>query len=285
LIGSHWNVIMHSQPKSGYGMLMQTNPGFVFSGPDFYINSAGILVSSTTIMGVTTMNPDGTPSFVRGRQAMQYADNIDDWVEAILKDNNGGTPNTWNIGNGKTGEIACLELATYNHKLQRTKDGYFVGSNWALDPAVREKETKFDYLDTSTSPHGRYVRWQQLMRLHKGEIDVELAKRFMADHIDTSLNKESPSRCTICGHVEDDPRGIPEIALGPYYPTGCFDGKVTSSKLALKGEAWFKWGKSCEVGFNAKRFLESHPEYDWQKPLLDDVPSYPYVLVGAHPWP
>ena len=284
LVASHWNVILHSKPKNGHEMLMQSNAGFIFSGPDFYINSGGILLSSTTISKVVTMNPEGTPSFVRGRQAMQYADNIDDWVSTIMKDNNGGTPNTWNIGDAKTGEIACLELATYNHKLQRTKDGYFVGSNWALDPVIREKETKFDYLDTSSNAFARYIRWQQLMRLHKGEIDAEMAKKFMADHFDTSLNKESPSSCTMCGHVENDPRGIPESALGPYYPCGAYDGKVTTSKLALKGAAWFKWGKSCEMGFNAKQFLEAHPEYKWQEPLLEDIPSYPYALVRAYPW-
>jgi hypothetical protein len=277
LLGSLLNVIMYCKPKSGFEMLMQTSPGLVYPSTDFYLNSAGMIVSSTTIAGVTTYEPNGTPSFVRSRQAMQYSDNIDNWVNAITKDNNGGTPNTWNIGDAKTQEIACLELATYHHKLQKTRDGFFVGSNWALDPEIREKETKFDYLDTSTGAYSRYVRWHQLMRLFRGEINVELAKKFMADHFDTSVNRDAPSRCTICGHIENDLRG--DTSLGPYFPAGCFDSKITSSSLALEGAAWIKWGKSCDTSFDAKQFLTAHPEYRWQEPLLQDVLSYPYSLI------
>ncbi len=56
----------------------------------------------------------------------------------------------------------------------RTKDGYFISSNFARDPAVIRDETSgFDPQDVSTSPNARRVRWEQLMKQSKGQIDVE----------------------------------------------------------------------------------------------------------------
>ena len=83
---------------------------------------------------------------------MQYANSIDDYVRIIKEGNNGGYANDWLIGDRKTGEIAYLELGLKNTPLWRTKDGYFVSSNFARDPKVIKEETTFDPADTSSSP-------------------------------------------------------------------------------------------------------------------------------------
>ncbi len=79
----------------------------------------------------------------------------------MLKGNNGGYANDWLIGDTKTGEIACLELALKNPKLWRTFNGYYTGSNVAQDPKVRTEEAAgIDYNEMTSSPNGRWARWQ-----------------------------------------------------------------------------------------------------------------------------
>jgi len=196
----------------------------------------------------------------------------------MLQGNNGGLANQYLLGDCKNGQIGMLELGTFHHRFETTKDGFFVGSNLAYDDEVK-KETIFDYRDPRTSPTARHSRWEQLMTDHKGEIDIEMAKAFMRDHVDASEGgKEKPSRCTLCGHLEDDPRGWPEWELGPYYPGGTLDGKITSGSLAAGMATWVKWGRPCGTDFIAEDFLKKHPEYGWQMPRLRDLKSYPWTL-------
>jgi len=205
---------------------------------------------------------------------------IDDWVKIMVAENNGGYANDWLVGNIKTGEIAWLELGTYNHALDRTFDGAFVGSNMAASEQVRA-ETKFNYDDKSGSCTARGQRWTQLIEANRTLIDVEMAKRFLADHHDAFSGKDSPNRNTLCGHLELDDRGAPEWERGPYYPSGAYDGKVTDSDLASKGKFWAHWGKPCDTDFNASSFLSLHQEYSWQQPHLRDVKAYPWTLFKA----
>ena len=274
------NVIMDLSPAKGKRILMQTNPGSLSSETDWFLTNSGLLITETTISGVNTFNPDGTPYFIRARKAAQYAHTIDEWVKIMVEDNNGGYANDWLIGDTKTGEIALLELGTFNHALDRTFNGVFVGSNVATSEQVRS-ETKFNYDDKSGSCNARHLRWTQLMESNRKLLDIEMAKTFLADHYDTFSGEETPNRNTLCGHIEDDPRGAPEWEVGPYYPTGAHDGKVTDSELAKRGAFWAHWGKACNTDFNASSFLSHHQEYLWQQPRLRDIKAYPWTLFSA----
>ena len=243
------------------------------------MNSGGLLVSETTITGVYTFRPEGTPTFVRAREAMQYTEDIDSWSHEMLKDNNGGLANSWLIGDTTRNEIALLELGTFNHELQRTRDGWFVGCNLAFDDKVKS-ETEFDYSESSSSPTARHRRWVQLSRPTK-KVGIDTAKSYLADHYDASLNHEGPSRCSLCGHVDLDQRGCPEFEWGAFYPGGSFDAKITTSSLAKEGKMWARWGKPCGGSFDSKSFLKEHPEYSWQKPLLRDLKSNEWVMFDA----
>ncbi|HEV2498485.1 MAG TPA: C45 family peptidase, partial [Terriglobia bacterium] len=170
--GERWNVIFDIAPKSGYRILMDGFPGIIISDDDFGINSAGFMVTETTITAFHGWNPDGRPEFARARKAMQYASSIDDFVKIMLDENNGGYANDWLLGDRKTNEVAQFELGLKAHKLWRSKDGYYVGSNFVSDPKVLAEDTTFDANDLSTSPNARRVRWEQLMKQYKGQIDV-----------------------------------------------------------------------------------------------------------------
>jgi hypothetical protein len=277
-----WNVIMDLNPDSGNRILMQTYPGFIHSGTDWYISSAGILATETTITQFFGYNPDGIPEFVRVRKATQYANSLDEWLQIMIDQNTGGYANDWLVGDIKTGEIARLELGAKNYAIWRTFNGYFAGCNIALNDEVRREETTFDYDNPKTSPYCRYSRWQQLMKQYYGEIDVELAKAFMADHFDISRNRYQPSARTLCGHIELDPEGSPEWEVGPYYPSGAVDAKATDSALASQMKTWAFWGHSCGLDFRAEEFLKQHPEYEWQKPFLKDILAQTWTLFSIH---
>jgi hypothetical protein len=117
--GVHWDVVLDVQPTKGHRFVMQTFPGGIHSGADWFINDAGIVIGETTV-GQTPFDINGTPQSNRIRKAAQYASSIDD-VARIMKDgNNGLYTNDWTLADAKTDEGACLLLGTKKTRLWRT---------------------------------------------------------------------------------------------------------------------------------------------------------------------
>jgi hypothetical protein len=84
VIGERWNIIIDIVPEKGNRIVMDALPGFIHSGDDFYINSAGLIVTETTISQFKGFDTSGVAEFVRARKAIQYAASIDEWA-AIMK--------------------------------------------------------------------------------------------------------------------------------------------------------------------------------------------------------
>jgi hypothetical protein len=282
LAGERWTVIFDIDPEHGNRILMDGFPGVITSDDDFAVNWAGLMVAETTITQFTGWDPNGKPEFMRSRKAMQYAKNIDQYVRIIEEGNNGGYANDWLIGDRKTGEIAYLELGLKNAPLWRTKDGYFVSSNFPRDPKLIAEETTFDPNNAASSPNARHVRWEQLMNEWKGQIDVHLAENLLADHVD-SFDKAStkPNERTLCGHVDASPRGVKEWGWNPYDPAGAVQAKVIDSTMAASLSFVARSGHPCGQDFLAQDFLEHHPEYSWQKPLLHDMKAGPWTTFKS----
>ena len=281
LDGERWRIIFDIVPTHGYRMFMDGFPGVITSDDDFGVNSAGLMVTETTITQFSGWNPNGKPEFERSRKALQYANSIDDYVRIMVEGNNGGYANDWLLGDRKTGEIAQFELGLKNHRVWRTKDGYFVGSNFASDPKVISEETTFDPKNPASSPNARRTRWEELMKEYKGRIDVALAQKFMGDHYDAYLKKEIASEHTLCGHADLSPRGVPEWEWPPYYPGGAVQGKATDSAMTKAMSFVARMGHPCGRNFRAKPFLAAHPEFDWQAPLLRDMIAGPWTRFRA----
>ncbi len=277
LVGSRWTVMFDIAPQHGYRILMDGIPGVITSDDDFGINSDGLMVSETTITQFHGWDPNGIPEFVRSRKALQYANSIDAYARIMRQGDNGGYANDWLIGDRKTGEIGYLELGLKHTPLWKTKDGYFVSSNFARDPQVLKDETAFDSSNLSSSPNARRVRWEELMQQNKGKIDVALAEAFLADHYDSSQKQERADGRTLCGHTDVSSHGIPEWDWGPHYPGGAVQGKATDSQLAANMGLWARAGHPCGEDFLAKDFLAAHPEYDWQASKLRDMKAGPWT--------
>ena len=90
---------------------MQSYPGGIESGTDWYQNDAGVVLTETTIRQ-TPFNAQGTPVAFRARMAIQYGGNIDEVVQQLGTRNNGLYTNEWLMGDAKTNEIAMYELGT-----------------------------------------------------------------------------------------------------------------------------------------------------------------------------
>jgi hypothetical protein len=270
------NIIVDIVPDKGHRILMQSWGPCIYSATDFFITGAGLIGTETTIGGFEGFDPKGTPVFDRARRAMQYANGIDEWAEMMIDDNNGAYANSWLLGDINTGEIARLALGLKHHSLEKKTNGYFTGSNVTDNIEILRDETNSTYDDIRNSRVARRVRWKQLLDERYGDIDVEAAKKMLADHYDVYLKRISPSTRTICGHWELDDGSVPG-SKGAFVPGGAIDGKVVDSKMARNWQLWAKWGGSCDIGFDADKFLEENPQYEWQRGFLKDLPVEPWT--------
>src|SRR5271166_91264 len=281
--GERWRIIFDIQPAHGYRILMDGFPGVIASDDDFGINSDGLMVTETTISQFEGWDPNGKPEFMRARKALQYAGSIDEYTRIMLDGNNGGYANDWLLGDRKTGEIAQLELGLKAYKLWRTKDGVMAGSNWARDPKVLKEDTpQFDSSNLETSPNARRVRWEQLLNLNKGQIDVALAQQMLGDHMDSFEKKEQPNERTLCGHVDASTRGVAIWTWGPSYPGGAVQGKAADSTMAKAMRLTARMGHPCGQDFLAKPFLAAHPEFAYQEPFLRDMRAGPWTTFSSN---
>jgi hypothetical protein len=280
VIGQRWNIILDIVPEKGNRIVMDALPGFIHSGDDFYINSAGLIVTETTITQFKGFDTTGVAEFVRARKSIQYASSIDEWVTIMKEKNNGGYANDWLIGDNKTGEIARLELGLKNQFLERTKDGYFVGANFPVNEKLIKEETTYDASIPGTSPNARKLRWDAILKENKGKIDVAAAMKFMGDHYDTWRKKDEASGLSLCGHIDRDEVGAPDMGWPSFTPAGAVQGKATDGTLAAEMNLWAIIGHPCGQPFIAKVFLEAHPEFNYQQDYLRDMPGQVWTLFG-----
>jgi len=215
------NVMLDIKPERGHRVLMQSYPGGIESGTDWYQNDAGVVLTETTIRQ-TPFNVQGTPVAFRARMAIQYGGNIDEVVQQLGTRNNGLYTNEWLIGDGKTDEIAMYELGTSHTKLWRSSKnewfggttGFYWGNNNAKDLAV-----KLEYLPDPQGapeyapfvPAVRDLAWQEMYGKYKGRIDEHFA--FLA------------------------------FDSAPLVSASTMDAKVVTSDLAKNMMVWAEFGR------------------------------------------
>jgi hypothetical protein len=280
LDGERWTIIFDIVPAKGKRMLMDGLPGVIHSADDFVENSAGIIITETTIGHFSGYDPTAIPEFVRARKAAQYSESIDDFARIMKDGNNGGYANTWLVADIGKNEIGELELGLKNVTLKRKNDGYFVGSNFPINENLVREETDFDPHDMSASANARHLRWEQLMAKNKGKIDLAAAERFLADHYDTFENKEDADERTLDGHIDLSPRGS-----GPWQPpfgmAGAVQNKATDASLASDMSLVAAAGHACGKDFKAADHLRAHAEFSWQKDLQRDMNAHAWTNFSA----
>lgn len=274
--GRFMNIVMYLKPSKGIPFMMQTCAGFVASVTDWFICESGIIGCETTI-GDINYNPSfGSPFFCRIREAMQYGQSLDQYVEIMMENNAGDYACSWQFGNVNTGEIMLFELGLENYSVQRTKNGVFYGMNSAIDFKIRTLETNdTDFYDIETSSGSRNYRLNELLnKKYYGKISRDNAKTIISDHYDMHLGRSLMNGHSLCKHLEK------ESSKKNVNVFGAIDGKVVDSKMAKKMEFLGRFGSSCGRVFNSSKFLKENPKYEKLRPYLRDFPKTKWITLG-----
>lgn len=186
-----YNVWMEVKPTTGQRFVMQTTPGGMHSGMDYSINEAGMLLAETTL-DQGPMTEGGTPLAARIRQAQQYAGSIDEAAAMLTKNDNGLCSTEWVMGDLKRNEIALLTLAGGQSKLHRSSkaewfedaEGFYWSDNNIKEPGARLAATaRRDGRPSASAayvPSKRDAVWLREYRAHKGQIDLDFARKLLS---------------------------------------------------------------------------------------------------------
>jgi hypothetical protein len=298
------NVILRIEPEEGdgYAMVMQSAPGGVWSMTDFFVTSAGIIGSETTIRGFNAFKLRD-PICCRIRECMQYGRTLEDYAERLQKRNSGDYACSWmfgdirNRGGGGGPRIMRVELGLNYVNVETTRNGVFIGFNSTYDERIRNIECTDalsskaatgatgagaidagdGFRDVSTSIGNRRVQLEKLTEKYRGRIDTDVVKRILADHYDNHLGKSSPNTRTVCKHAYADESGAGDgggagsgSASAPFKPVGAYDTKIADSASAKRMSFLAHWGPPCGTPFIVREHMKKHPEWkDWAEYLVD----------------
>jgi len=254
-----YDVMFSVHPTHGYAFSYQSCGGQIWSGEDWYENSAGLLLTETTLAD-TTYRPTGIPVFVRAREAAQYAATVAEAVSTLVGHNNGAYSNEWLIGDA-AGTIASLQLGGKVYDLNQTRNGFFGSCNFDWGPKTRAEEgTIADPFKPAVVDFARYIRWGELKDSYYGRIDAQVGMSMESDTYDTYLGRIRPDARGLCGEPEFGTPGLLSWDSWVREPEGATDGKVTTENMAVDGlSSWACWGHPSGDHFSAAAYLAAHP--------------------------
>lgn len=276
--------VIDLQPSKGNRILMLGFPGWIWSGTDFFVTSAGIIGTETTIGGFVGYSPQ-VPISLRIRTAMQYGNTLEDYEQILITNNSGDYANSWLFGDIRSNEIMRIELGLRFHRTEKTRNGYFIGFNAAYDPRIRNLECVNSGFDDIRRHQGaRKVRLDDLMIHFKGKLDVETAKQVIGDHYDVYLARENPCSRTCCSHYDLDGREFMSDPSRPkpFQPRGALDGNIVTSALAAKMSFVLRWGNSCGTPFDPDAFCNQNRIWKHLQPYLHPRPQQPWTTFSSN---
>jgi len=269
----NYNIWLDLKPKAGQRIVMQSYPGGIMSGLDYYMNGAGILALETTIRQ-TDFDISGLALASRIRRAVQYAETIDKAIDILSTANNGLYSNEWMLADIKTGEIAMFEMGTHATKLWRSSRdewpggtrGFYWGCNNAKDMEVRKES-----LPTLGGKPGNLVfyssdrdrQWLKLFQAHRGKLNADF--------------------------------GFEAFTTPPLAGFPSCDAKFTTTKLAQELKSWALFGPPLGRTWTPSDEEREHcpgvpplVSNDWTLISIDAVgaaPATPPALADAAPFP
>ena len=294
------NVLLRIEPEAGDGcaMVMQTTPGGVWSMTDFFVTSAGIIGTETTIRGFNAFRLRD-PICCRIRECMQYGKTLEEYAERIQKRNSGDYACSWMFGDVRNRggpRIMRVELGLNYVNIETTRDGFFVGFNSTYDERIRNIECSGalsskaastgagmidagdGFRDITSSIGNRRVQLEKLAEKYRGRMDTAVVKRILADHYDNHLGKTVANSRTVCKHGYGYGSGAGGAGVDggdggaaiPYKPVGAYDTKVADSASIRRMSFLAHWGPPCGTPFSVKEHMKKHPEWkDWAEYLAD----------------
>ena len=244
---------------------------------DFFVTSAGIVGSETTIRGFNAFRLRD-PICCRIRECMQYGKTLEEYAERLQKRNSGDYACSWMFGDVGAPRIMRVELGLNYVNVETTRNGVFVGFNSTYDERIRNIEcsgtsaidTGTDgFRDISSSIGNRRVQLEKLAEKYRGKIDTEIVKRILADHYDNYLGKTVANSRTICKHgygpMSGPMSGSDGGGANPNKPVGAYDAKVADSASIRRMSFFAHWGPPCGTPFSVHEHMKKHPDWnDWE---------------------
>ncbi len=261
------NVMLDIKPAQGRRMLIQSYPGGIQSGTDWYQNDAGMVLSETTIRQ-SPFDITGLSVGMRARKAIQYGTDVTSVAKYLEERNNGLYTNEWLIADAKNDEIAMFELGTRKTKLWRSSknewfdgtEGFYWGCNNSKDLNVRleyvpdpqGRPTHLPFM-----PSARDLKWKELYTAGRGTIDEGFA--FQA------------------------------FRTPPLVSSAAFDAKVTTSEMASRLMLWAVLGKPNEREWAPAARHREYPKnegiYSSGYQLFEALKTAPESAVAEAPKP
>ena len=282
--------------KPSHNILMQTFPGGIFSMTDYFVTSAKIVGTETTIGGFNAFELHA-PACVRCRTAMQYSSTLDQFLANLVENNSGDYANTWYIGHTASkgpepdskerNEIMRVELGLKYRHVEKTTDGYFIGFNACYDARIRNLECVNDgFFDIRRHSGARRVTLDLKIKEYTSgvkRISLNEAQEIISNHWDVYLQKDNKCSRSICAHYDLDPREYmsQESRPKPYQPRGAMDAKICSSDLCNSMQFLARWGSACGTPFMKDEFCNLRHEWNYQRPYLEDRPKKTWVTCSA----
>ena len=159
--------------------------------------------------------------------------------------------------------------------LKRTKDGYFVGTNFPVNEKLLREETNFDITQLGESANARRVRATELVESARAT-SIAFVRKYLSDHYDSFARKEDPNERTLVRTHRPFAARVQALAAGVWSRRhGSGQGGGWKLVKAMAFEASF--GHPCGRHFKSAEHLAEHPQFAEQKALLRDLDSYPWT--------
>jgi hypothetical protein len=284
------NIVLYIIPDKGNSFCMQTCAGLISSSMDWFICSNGIIGCETTISNINYKPVYGVPYYCRIRDCMQYCNSLDEYATTMLHENAGDYACSWLFGDTRTSEIMLFEMGLKQHYIEKSHNGVFYGMNSAIDPVLRRKETNdmaFD--DVRQSSGSRRERFEYLLRQkYNGKINIQTAKRILADHYDMFLGREHCGLRSICKHAElsngaknervtnSDELRSPEFPSDPKGRHACAIGTCEELRTRSGRSSRKLWRTKFE-----RVCVAATPECLSEHFTHTDMPFYPYGAIDG----
>ena len=205
--GQFMNVILDIIPDDGHRMVMQTSPGWIASMTDFWMTGGGLVVVERRWSATRGSTRTRFPSTSAPATPASTATSIDEWVELMDAENNGGYANMWLIGDIKTGEIADYEQGLIYQNLREEDRRLVLRRQRPERPAYPQRREHRHRLQRRPPADRRAPRplAATARPTSKAASTPRSGRSMLGDTFDPYLGYINPSSRTICSHYDEDP--------------------------------------------------------------------------------
>ena len=170
------SLVTFFEPDKGNSFVSIGWPGMV--GVVSGMNDEGLTVGILTAYS-KDVSFDGIPSCFLMRKVLQYANNVEEAKEIIIKSKRTG-PNIILLADEEGALI--IEYSATKYALRKPQDGLLYSSNHFLS-SIYEKDKKRKKALKSGDSEARYERMEELLKKRYGQIDVKYGIKILRDNI------------------------------------------------------------------------------------------------------